>query len=164
MSAADGSAAGGGKQSSFSTPEIPLVFDLPTVGQTPQPRLYCYGPGHGVLLGEIGTDSGVGILSTGFHGFECLLPSWSQYSFSYTQQYSISSSDHHNWVNWVNNSQFTSLMCLVFWGPCKSQVSSSRDLSPCPAFDGAVLGAATRRSVGRLEIERCRSPKSVLQL
>lgn len=54
MSGADGSAAGGGKQSSFSTPEIPLVFDLPTVGQTPQPRLYCYGPGHGVLLGEIG--------------------------------------------------------------------------------------------------------------
>lgn len=42
-------ATGGGKQSSFSTPEIPLVFDLPTVGQTPQPRLYCYGPGHGVF-------------------------------------------------------------------------------------------------------------------
>jgi len=40
----------GGKQSSFSTPAIPLIFDLPTVGQTPQPRMYCYGPGHGVLL------------------------------------------------------------------------------------------------------------------
>lgn len=39
----------GGQQSSFSTPAIPLVFDLPTVGQTPQPRMYCYGPGHGVF-------------------------------------------------------------------------------------------------------------------
>eukprot|EP00435_Cladocopium_sp_Y103_P028183 s123_g7.t1 len=39
----------GGKQSSFSSPAIPLIFDLPTVGQTPQPRMYCYGPGHGVF-------------------------------------------------------------------------------------------------------------------
>ena len=31
-----GLAAGGDKDSSFSTPQIPLIFDLPTVGQTPQ--------------------------------------------------------------------------------------------------------------------------------
>lgn len=42
-------ARGGGKHSTFATPEIPLLFDLPTAFQTPQPRLHCWGPGRGVF-------------------------------------------------------------------------------------------------------------------
>ncbi|CAJ1341190.1 unnamed protein product [Effrenium voratum] len=39
-----------GQQSHFTTPPVPLAYDLRTAAQAPQPRQFCMGPSHGVYL------------------------------------------------------------------------------------------------------------------